>query len=412
MIETYAVPKLDIEGKEFSLRVPSSKSLANRMLVLSAQCVGEFSLKGDFQAEDIQLMISALRTLGVEIQEREDGLRIKNDRAWMSNTDDLELYLGNSGTSVRFLSALVSLRPGATVLTGKDRMKERPIGALVDTLRELGVSIDYLENDGYPPLRIHGNPDLSGGQVEIDGSASSQFATALMLISPSLSKGLELNFRGELISRPYLEMTAGLLQQYGVDSMVLDQSARIPAGGLEGKDREVEGDASAATYWWALSALHGAEIEIVNVPDESLQGDVQFVQIVNNWFSSSEAVIDMNDLPDASLTLMAMAPFRSCPTRIENIASLRVKETDRIEAMHQELSKCGATVLSGDDWIEIQPQHIFPQDLVEIETYDDHRIAMSMAVYGSMNGQLLIKEPDCVAKSYPKFWDDFELLCA
>lgn len=120
----------------------------------------------------------------------------------------------------------------------------------------------------------------------------------------------------------------------------------------------------------------------------------------------------MNDLPDASLTLMAMAPFRSCPTRIENIASLRVKETDRIEAMHQELSKCGATVLSGDDWIEIQPQHIFPQDLVEIETYDDHRIAMSMAVYGSMNGQLLIKEPDCVAKSYPKFWDDFELLCA
>ena len=410
-MEFVDIPRLDIGGRQFEITVPSSKSLANRMLVLSAQIQGQFRLKGDFEAEDIQLMIDALRLLGIGIIQEAEGLFLKNDCSWKGQADERELFLGNSGTSVRFLAALMALRSGKMVLTGKPRMKERPIGDLVEALRQLGAEIDYLELTGFPPLMVKGFSEQASSQLSLKGSVSSQYTTALMLLAPSLNQGLELSFEGEVISWPYVSMTAQLLRQYGVEVDLVEKTRVIVKPHvMEAVDRVVEGDASAATYWWALEKLHGARISVSNVSSESLQGDVQFYQIVHDWFDTDEVEIDLNDLPDASLTLMAIAPYRHCATRIVNVASLRVKETDRLEAMATELRKAGVEVDLGPDWIQIEPMGLMGETLVECETYDDHRIAMSMAVFGSKRGNVRILDPECVAKSYPGFWDDFQLL--
>jgi len=425
MMKSIIIPKLDLHGKTFDIVVPSSKSLTNRALILAAVSRGECELKGDFGAADIQIMLGALQKMGIRIETIDDnetmGVRIQNDLSWMEDDRELELFLGNSGTSIRFLTSLVLFRNGETILTGKERMKERPIRDLVEALGQIGAEIEYLEQEGYPPLRVKGLKEMTGHVIKIRGDVSSQFLTSLLLVGSAFSRSVEVLIDGPLISRPYVEMTLDLLRKWDVSVQRGAEGFRMFPQQLLGTDMVIEGDASAATYWWALGFLHDCVINVKNVQNDSKQGDVQFKKVLNILANSTnEFEIDMNDMPDAAMTLMAVAPFHTAALTITNVASLRVKETDRIEAMATELGKCGVEVETGKDWVKIysllntdfstSSRPFANPPSVEmtkaVETYDDHRIAMSMAVFGTMVGNVEILDPDCVSKTYPNFWND------
>jgi 3-phosphoshikimate 1-carboxyvinyltransferase len=398
------------EVTDITLSLPSSKSLANRVLVLAAQSKGEFSLLGDFQAEDVQLMISALRELGLSINDTSQGLLITNDLSWKDSDEDLELYLGNSGTCVRFLSSLVPLRKGLTVLTGKQRMKERPIGDMTRALIQLGVEVQFLDNYGYPPVE-YSFQNQSQSDVSISGKTSSQYLSSLLLSASSYPMGMNIRINGDLISKPYIVLTLDLLEKLGIHVEELEDGYRISPQALEAHDYIVEGDASAAVYWWAFGYLHDVDVNFENLEQNSVQGDMKFVDVLESLNIHSEGFfeLDMNDLPDASMMLMALAPTLDFPVKITNIASLRVKETDRIQAMATELKKLGVQVEASEDSIFIDPSSFKDHpDEIEIETYDDHRIAMCFAILGTKIGNIVIKDPDCVNKTYPNFWQDLD----
>lgn len=391
-MDIYKVPKLDLKGKSFDMTLPASKSIANRALILSAQSEGEFRVDGDLAADDIQIMITALKELGVKIEADENGAFFKNDLSWMNAEEEIELDLQNSGTSIRFLTSLVTLRKGSTVLTGKQRMKERPIGDLVDALRSLNVEIEYLEKDGYPPLKVKGIGEEIGKSVKVKGSTSSQFISSLMLI------GCNVELEGELVSRPYVDLTGRMIDDW-----------------KPGEDYPVEGDASAAVYWWALAFLHNCRVNITNLPADTMQADAKFENVLAYLKLGDPCCDDgfdifMGHMPDASLMLMALAPLLPLPIRISGLSTLRVKETDRIEAMATELKKVGLKLETGDDWMMIYPLENPDVQEVQIDTYDDHRIAMSIAILGTKLGHLQIKDPDCVAKTFPGFWDELDKL--
>lgn len=418
-MDSVRVKKLDLTGLKYCITLPASKSMANRAFILAAQTIGEYEIKGNFEAEDIQLMISALRQLGLTIKEREDGVKIINNGSWVENENDIELFLGNSGTSIRFLSSLMCLRYGKTILTGVKRMKEeRPISALVDALRIMGVEVSYLEKKGYPPIQIEVKHEPFS-KVSVRGNASSQYVTSLMLIGSSLENGLEITLDGPLISKPYVEITQHMIEEWGGEVMFEGGIVGVEPADLECDEYDVEGDASGAVYWWGLDYLHGSEVEIMNLSEGSVQGDVGFLELVNSiqtdprLFMKGNNIIeiDMNDMPDASLMLMAMAPLMEYPVRIVNIGSLRVKETDRIAAMATELKKIGVLVETGEDWMQIDPldmEKYNDQQVIQIDTYVDHRIAMSFAVLGTKLGNLEILDPECVGKTYPRFWEELE----
>jgi len=418
-MKSILIPKLDLKGKTFNVKVPSSKSLANRALVLAALSRGDFQLLGDFEAEDIQIMIGALREMGIVIETivnegtigREETIRIMNDLSWKDDERDLELFLGNSGTSIRFLTALVVFRKGETILTGKDRMKERPIKDLVDALRQIGAHIEYLENEGFPSVKVKGLEDRAGGLIRVRGDVSSQFLTSVLLVGSEFREGLRIEIDGPLISQPYVEMTLDLMKKWDIAVQRGREGFFLFPQVLQGMDFSIEGDASAATYWWALEYLHGCVINVQNVQNDGVQGDVQFKKVLNMLSNCTDGIeIDMNDMPDASMTLMAVAPFHPAPVTITNIASLRVKETDRIDAMAMELRKFEIKVETGDDWVKIWPYQSDQaepfQSTIQVQTYDDHRIAMSMAVFSTMIGNVEILDPDCVKKTYPGFWEN------
>ncbi|MDP2690842.1 MAG: 3-phosphoshikimate 1-carboxyvinyltransferase [bacterium] len=415
----YRVPKLNLRRERIEITVPSSKSMANRALILSALSAGSFRVDGDFLADDIQIMIQSLQKLGIAVESDERGLRFQNDLSWRENSEEIELFLGNSGTSMRFLSALVTLRKGITILTGKERMKERPIGDLVNALRDLGVEVEYLEKEGYPPLRVVGRGSVPGGSIQMKGDVSSQFLSALLLAGSAFDEGLEIELEGELISKPYVEMTMRMIEEWGMKNEKWKMKngklrMKVSPVSFQGHDYQVEGDASAAVYWWALGFLQNAEVIVRNVPDDSVQGDVGFRQLLKKVETGLKPVstrLDMSDMPDASLMLMAIAPMLMFPIRIEGIASLRIKETDRIEAMVTELRKLGGRVETGEDWIMIYPMDLDKYQVlqnVQIDTYDDHRVAMSMAILGTRLGNLEILDRDCVNKTYPGFWEELE----
>lgn len=414
-METFSVPLWHPpQGASYELNVPSSKSLANRMLILTALAQGSSRLKGDFEAEDIQIMITALQAIGLELVQEEGGVRVSNDFSWRSNADEKDLFLGNSGTSTRFLAALCALREGPVTLSGKPRLQERPIGDLAEALKHIGARVKYLQEKGFPPLKISQGIGKQS-VVELSGETSSQFITALLMIAPLLQNGLEIRLKGKVISRPYINMTLELMKQWGAQVVWKGESTLVvEAGSYQPQELTIEGDASAAVYWWALSFLHEVEVSVANLPGNSLQGDQKFLQLLNKLKKEPQVLdqdllIDMEDLPDASLMLMALAPLLNCPVRIEGLSSLRVKETDRLEAMATELSKVGVKVEVGPDWMRIEPLDMSSYNAdepIEIDTYDDHRVAMSIAILGTRLGNLVIRDPDCVNKTYPKFWVD------
>ncbi|MFH0128766.1 bifunctional 3-phosphoshikimate 1-carboxyvinyltransferase/cytidylate kinase [Variovorax sp. VaC1] len=440
-----------LTGAAGTVRLPGSKSISNRVLLLAALASGTTTVHDLLDSDDTRVMLDALRALGCGIDRTGDTLRVTGLGGQLKpNPDVLPLFLGNAGTAMRPLTAALSLLGGEFELSGVPRMHERPIGDLVDALTQLGCQIDYLGNPGYPPLRIH---PVDHGDLVLDtpirvrGDVSSQFLTALLLALPLAAGGaaaasqpngvaagrdIVIEVVGELISKPYIEITLNLLARFGI-AVRRDGWERftIPAGSRYSSpgDIHVEADASSASYFIALGAVatgvsgkNGIRIEGVGA--DSIQGDIRFVDAARqmgaqvdsgpNWLEVRRGAwplkaidIDANHIPDAAMTLAVMALYADGPSTLRNIASWRVKETDRIDAMANELKKLGATVEAGPDFIRVHPLAQGDWQPASIRTYDDHRVAMcfSLAAFNAAGVPVRILEPHCVAKTFPDYFE-------
>ena len=415
-----------------TVRLPGSKSISNRFLLLAALAEGETAIRDLLLSDDVERMLEALKALGIDWQRGEDNDFIVRGAAGVFPVKQAELFLGNAGTAFRPLTAALALSGGDYRLSGVPRMHERPIGDLVDALRQLGADIRYLGNEGFPPLEIRPAAIRAGGRVAVRGEASSQFLTALLMALPLTGAGATVEVVGELISKPYIDLTLNLMARFGV-AVERDgwRAFRIPAGARYRSPGTVyvEGDASAASYFLAAGAIAGGPVRVEGVGRDSIQGDVRFaealaatgarIEMGPNWIEARAPAggrlraidLDCNHIPDAAMTLAVAALFAEGTTRLRNIASWRVKETDRIAAMATELHKLGATVEAGDDFIAVSPPLTFAPNAA-IDTYDDHRIAMcfSLACLGGV--PVRINDPKCVSKTFPDYFERFAGLVA
>jgi len=428
-----------LAGAAGTVRLPGSKSISNRVLLLAALASGTTTIHDLLDSDDTRVMLDALRALGCGIEPAGASLRITGLGGQLPpslGATLLPLFLGNAGTAMRPLTAALSLLGGEFELSGVPRMHERPIGDLVDALTQLGCRIDYLGNPGYPPLRIHpvSHDELAlRAPIRVRGDVSSQFLTALLLALPlAAADDIVIEVVGELISKPYIEITLNLLARFGI-AVQRDGWERftIPAGSSYSSPGEihVEADASSASYFIALGAIatgvsgqNGIRIEGVGAA--SIQGDIRFIDAAQqmgarvdsgpNWLEIRRGAwplkaidLDANHIPDAAMTLAVMALYADGPTTLRNIASWRVKETDRIDAMANELQKLGATVEAGPDFIRVHPLPAAGWRPASIRTYDDHRVAMcfSLAVFNPAGVPVRILEPHCVAKTFPDYFE-------
>lgn len=435
----FKIPFLDLpplRGAAGTVRLPGSKSISNRVLLLAALSEGKTVVRDLLASDDTAVMLDALRALGCGVW-REGEAIVIDGLGGRLRAKEAKLFLGNAGTAMRPLTAALALlaatQGGSFEVSGVARMHERPIGDLVDALRGLGCEIDDLGNAGYPPLRLRGPSSLSlDTPVRVRGDVSSQFLTALLLALPLVAeRDIRIEVIGELISKPYIEITLALLERFGIAVKREGWEAFvIPAGSRYRSPGEVfvEGDASSASYFVGLGAIAAtdAPIRIEGVGSESLQGDVRFieaaaamgasVQTGPNWLEVRRGAwplkgltLDCNHIPDAAMTLTVMALYADGPTTLTNIASWRVKETDRIAAMATELRKLGATVDEGPDWIRVQPLRDWKA--AAIHTYDDHRVAMcfSLAAFNGLVSAAAVPvrvlEPHCVAKTFPDYFE-------
>ena len=425
------LPPLTSAGGTVTL--PGSKSISNRVLLLSALCAGTTTLHDLLDSDDTRVMLDALQLLGCSVIRSADTVTI-GGLAGQLPKPQASLFLGNAGTAMRPLTAALSVLGGDFELRGVARMHERPIGDLVDALRQLGCQVDYLENPGYPPLQI-GNPTLNLNRpITVRGDVSSQFLTALLMALPLVAEqDIVIDVVGELISRPYIAITLNLLARFGVQVRREGwQRFTIPAGSqLQSPGHlHVEADASSASYFIALGAIapsSGVPLRIQGVGADSIQGDIRFVEAARlmgasvtsgpNWLevagpgpgqSLHPVDLDCNHIPDAAMTLAVMALYASGTSTLRNIASWRVKETDRIAAMTNELRKFGATVEEGPDFIRITPpETTLHWRAASVATYDDHRMAMclSLAAFNPAGQPVRIQDPKCVAKTFPEYFE-------
>ena len=414
-----------------SVCLPGSKSISNRILLLAALAGGDTLVRGVLAADDTERMLDALTTLGVALSPQ-SGTRdiLIHGVGGRFPVRHADLFLGNAGTAFRPLTAALALTGGDYHLHGVPRMHERPIGDLVDALTALGARIDYLGQPGFPPLDIHPADLAAGGTTRVNGNVSSQFLSALLMALPLVGGGT-VEVIGELISRPYVDLTLNLIARFGV-TVERDGYARftVPAGShyVSPGEIHVEGDASSASYFLAAGAIGGGPVRVEGVGRDSIQGDVHFaaalaqmgaqIEMGPDWIEARApaggrlraVTLDCNAIPDAAMTLAVAALFADGTTRLEQIASWRVKETDRIAAMVTELTKLGATVESGDDFIAVTPPaRLTPR--AAIDTYDDHRMAMCFSL-ASFAVPVRINDPRCVAKTFPDYFDVFAELCA
>ena len=413
-----------------TVRLPGSKSISNRALLLAALADGTTRIANLLDSDDTAYMLSALRTLGVAIDVVGESATVvgKGGPLWNAEgTEPIELFLGLAGTAFRPLTAALCLGRGRFRLTGTPRMHERPIGDLVDALRPLGADIRYLGDDGYPPLEIRAS-GLTGGEVSISGTTSSQFLTSLLMAAPLASGPVSVEVVGEQVSKPYLDITLEMMRRFGARATHVDyrRFAVAPAPYRSPGTFLVEGDASSATYFLAAGAI-GGEARVEGLGADSIQGDIAFLDVLRKMGADVTAGVDhvvvrrgranrlaaidldLNAIPDAAMTAAVLALFADGPSRIRNIGNWRVKETDRLAAMANELRKLGATVVERPDAIEITPpRHIAA---AEIETHDDHRMAMSFALAALGGAPITIRNPACVAKTYPEFFEDFAAIC-
>jgi 3-phosphoshikimate 1-carboxyvinyltransferase len=411
-----------------TVRLPGSKSISNRTLLLAALARGTTELKGLLEAEDVERMREALSALGVRVSRRSDIADWTVEGvAGIFPVKRASLFLGNAGTAFRPLTAALALVGGDYELSGVARMHERPIGDLVDALRSLGAEIRYLGSEGYPPLAIAPGKVRRSAAVSIRGEVSSQFTSALLMSLPVAGGGTTVDIVGELTSKPYVEMTLKLMQRFGV-SVTREEwrRVRIPAGAAYSSPGTiaVEGDASAASYFLAAGAIGGGPVRVEGVGRASIQGDVDFASTLQRmgadvtWSDNGIEVqasrkldaidADFNAMPDAAMTAAVVALFARGTSTLRNIGSWRVKETDRIAAMATELRKLGASVSEGDDWLAITP----PAKLLPatIDTYDDHRIAMCFSLAALGGAPIRINDPGCVRKTFPSYFDEFRAL--
>lgn len=408
-----------------SIELPGSKSITNRVFLMAALSNEQTLIKDYLDSDDTKQMLTALKLLGVNYQiiNKKDilmdgvGLKFPNQTA--------DLFLGNAGTAFRPLTAVLSLMGGNYRLRGIPRMHERPIKDLVDALQQMGANIQYEEKIGYPPIKITNSKITFNQPVSIKGNVSSQYLTALLIAGPITNHNLCINIEGDLISKPYIDISLKLLEKFGVhydnhnwEAFKLHQPALFKSPG----EIFIEGDASSASYFFAAGAISGT-IEVKGINQSSIQGDLKFLDIISlmganvEYFENSVRVsntqnmkgmiIDCKEIPDAAMTLAVMAMFAHGETKLTNIESWRVKETDRIVAMQTELEKLGAKVISTKDSITISPP-IEIKNNVEIETYNDHRIAMCFSLIALANKNITILDPGCVNKTYPNYFKDFE----
>lgn len=407
-----------------SVRLPGSKSISNRVLLLAALSEGVTEVRDLLHSDDTERMLDALQTLGVNVESLGDNAYRVTGCGGNFPVKDAKLFLGNAGTAFRPLTAALALAGGRYELSGVPRMHERPIGDLVDALRQLGADITYLGNEGFPPIRIFPGT-LAGDTAQVRGDVSSQFLTGLLMALPLLGREIHVEVVGELISKPYITITYEMMRRFG--GVVLGDDWQHPVVMPDTYKSPgviyVEGDASSASYFLAAGAIGGGPLRVDGVGSESVQGDVCFVDALGlmgaqiimgpNWMEASapqsgklKAIeLDCNHIPDAAMTLAVVALFAEGTTTLKNIASWRVKETDRIAAMATELRKLGATVEEGADFIRVTPAvQIKP---AMIDTYDDHRMAMcfSLAAFGGAG--VRINDPTCVAKTFPEYFSAF-----
>ncbi|RRN03774.1 3-phosphoshikimate 1-carboxyvinyltransferase [Bibersteinia trehalosi] len=411
------------------INLPGSKSLSNRALLLAALAHGTTTVTNLLDSDDIRHMLNALKALGVQYDLSEDKTvcTVQGVGGAFEWNDGLSLFLGNAGTAMRPLTAALCLKgqsEAEVILTGEPRMKERPILHLVDALRQAGASVQYLENEGYPPIAIR-NTGLKGGKIQIDGSISSQFLTALLMAAPLAEGDMEIEIKGDLVSKPYIDITLAMMQDFGVSVQNNDYKTFFVQGNqhyVAPKNRYlVEGDASSASYFLAAGAIKG-KVKVTGIGKNSIQGDRLFAYVLEKmgakitWgedFVQAErgelrgVDMDMNHIPDAAMTIATTALFAEGETVIRNIYNWRVKETDRLTAMATELRKIGATVEEGEDFIRVQPLKLSEFKHAEIETYNDHRMAMCFALVALSNTPVTILDPKCTAKTFPTFFDEF-----
>ncbi|NIF20692.1 MULTISPECIES: 3-phosphoshikimate 1-carboxyvinyltransferase [Pantoea] len=403
-----------------TVNLPGSKSVSNRALLLAALAKGTTRLTNLLDSDDIKHMLNALQALGVSYQLSADRTvcEVTGNGGALVAQEPLELFLGNAGTAMRPLAAALCLGQQDVVLTGEPRMKERPIGHLVDALRQGGAEIEYLENPDYPPLRLRGG--FKGGAVSVDGSVSSQFLTALLMTAPLAEQDTVITIKGDLVSKPYIDITLNLMACFGVQ-VENEQYGRFVIKGqqqyIAPGDYLVEGDASSASYFLAAAAIKGGTVRVTGIGRNSVQGDIRFADVLEQmgavveWGDDYIACtrgelkgidMDMNHIPDAAMTIATAALFAEGTTQLRNIYNWRVKETDRLTAMATELRKVGAEVEEGNDYIRITP----PAQLVhaEIGTYNDHRMAMCFSLVALSDTPVTILDPGCTAKTFPDYF--------
>jgi 3-phosphoshikimate 1-carboxyvinyltransferase len=420
-------PVMHVEG---TVRLPGSKSISNRTLLLAALSEGTTLIHDLLASDDTLVMLGALHSLGIKCEQLDERTHVVHGAGGMLPNHEADLFMGNAGTAIRPLTAALAVMGGDFTLHGVSRMHERPIGDLVDALNAVGAQIEYTGVEGFPPLRIR-RGHIHAERMSVRGNVSSQFLTAILMAAPLMAKThpLTIDVEGELISKPYIEITLNLMRRFGVlveqDGW---QSFTVAPGQTYVSPGEiyVEGDASSASYFLAAGAIAGGPVRVVGVGGASIQGDVRFAEALeqmgvtitrgDNWIeATSNGVLkaidaDFNHIPDAAMTIAVAALYADGTSTLRNIASWRVKETDRLAAMATELRKLGATVEEGADYITITP----PEEILAatIETYDDHRMAMCFSL-ATLDGkarrgnQMRILDPKCVAKTFPEYFEAF-----
>lgn len=418
-------PRARIDGE---LTIPGSKSLSNRILLLAALAEGTTEISNLLASDDTRHMLTALGQLGVSVSEDSDKTVtiVPGLGQAFSSDQTLELFLGNAGTAMRPMTAALCASQGEFVLTGESRMYERPIGDLVDCLVQAGAAVDYLKQAGFPPLAIHGK-GLKGGRVTIKGNISSQFLTAVLMAAPLAQQTLTVEVIGELVSKPYIDITLDVMKKFGVHvdndnyqqlTVAKGQSYQSPGSIM------VEGDASSASYFLAAAAIAGGTVRVHGTGTASVQGDARFAEVLEQmgatvtwsekWIEVTGGVplkgidVDLNHIPDAAMTIATTALFAQGTTTIRNVYNWRVKETDRLTAMATELRKLGAVVEEGEDYLSIQPPKTITS--AAIDTYDDHRIAMCFSLAAFGDAEITINDPGCTAKTFPTYFELFNAL--
>ena len=421
-MDSLTLPPLRAIAGEVTL--PGSKSLSNRILLLAAVAKGNTRISNLLDSDDVKHMLNALQQLGIgiELNDSRDECLVTGNAGTLDHPQALTLFLGNAGTAMRPLCAMLSAGQGHFTLTGEPRMAERPIGDLVDCLRACGAHIDYLNNEGYPPLTVNAS-GLNGGTVHIKGNISSQFLTAMLMAAPFCQSDLEIIVDGELVSKPYILITLDAMARFGVEVENHDYQRFVIRAGqqyVSPKDIMVEGDASSASYFLAAAAIAGGTVRVHGSGKNSVQGDARFAEVLeqmgakvqwgDTWIEVTRGTlqgidVDLNHIPDAAMTIATTALFADGTTTIRNIYNWRVKETDRLSAMSTELRKLGATVEEGDDYIVIEPP--LRIQAAAIDTYDDHRMAMCFSLAAFGDSAITINDPNCTSKTFPSYFTQF-----